>query len=71
MMEKLGDVLLLGLRRGRDGRGDGGAHRRRPSAISGRDVVDLVGGKVSSSMAWSGERARKRSVLCRREAIGR
>jgi len=42
MKKKLGDGLLLGLRRGRDGRGGGEACRHCPPSNSGEDVVDLM-----------------------------
>ena len=59
MEKNLGDVLLLCLRRGRGGRGGGGARRHRPSLVLRRSPA-RVGwiwweGASSSSMAWLGE----------------
>ena len=76
MKKKFGDVLLLGLRRGRGGRGGGGARRRRPSLVLRRSPA-RVGwiwweGVSSSSMAWLGEeKGEEIGVLWGREATGR
>ena len=76
MKKKLGDVLLLGLRRGRGGRGGGGARRHRPFLVLCRSPA-RVGwiwweGVSSSSMAWLGEeKGEEMGVLWGREATGR
>jgi hypothetical protein len=71
--EKLRDSLLLGLWRGRSGRGGGEARRRRPPVIH-KEVVDLVRKCefLFHVMSWLGrEQGRDRRFLCGIEVSGR
>ena len=74
MKKKLGDVLPHGLRRGRGGRGDGGAHQRRPPSNSDEGGVDWMRECCFLHGLVGGERKERERVFCGwrvREKAGR